>query len=224
MMSWDSCSLTCLSTAAKDAAARGNPNFDRLCEACENITRRLVESSPVDALDAITPERSDRSFDALAKDVRRSIEESEPEVGLDRLHTYVTKQIRILAEGRGVTTARDRPLHSIFGEYVKAFRRLELIETEMTERILKSSIATMEAFSQVHNNASLAHDNPTLSYEESLFIFNHVCSVVRFIRALEAEIARKPNDPSSHWMTKSRSDPDWRSRFPQAQQWHAPGV
>jgi hypothetical protein len=61
----------------------------------------------------------------------------------------------------------------------------------MTERILKSSIGTMEAFSQVRNNASLAHDNPTLSYEESLFIFNPVCSVVRFIRALEAEIARK---------------------------------
>jgi hypothetical protein len=131
MMSWDSYSLTCLSTAAKDAAARGNPNLDRLCEACENITRRLLESSPVDALDAITPERSDRSFDALAKDVRRSIEESEPEVGLDRLHTYVTKQIRILAEGRGVTTARDRPLHSIFGEYLKVLRRLELIERRM---------------------------------------------------------------------------------------------
>jgi hypothetical protein len=111
------------------ATARGNPNFDRLCEACENITRRLLESSPVDALDAITPERSDRSFDVLAKDVRRSIEKREQEVGLDRLHAYVTKLIRMLSEGRGVTTARDRPLHSIFGEFVKVLRRLELIET-----------------------------------------------------------------------------------------------
>ena len=60
----------------------------------------------------------------------------------------------------------------------------------MTERILKSSIGTMEAFNRVRNEESLAHDNPTLSYDESLLIFNHVCSAVRFIRALEARAER----------------------------------
>jgi hypothetical protein len=60
----------------------------------------------------------------------------------------------------------------------------------MTERILKSSISTMEAFNRVRNDTSLAHDNPTLNYDESLLIFNHVCSAVRFIRALEARAER----------------------------------
>ena len=32
----------------------------------------------------------------------------------------------------------------------------------------------MEAFNKVRNDESLAHDNPTLSYDESLLIFNHV--------------------------------------------------
>ena len=61
----------------------------------------------------------------------------------------------------------------------------------MSERILKSSISAMEAFNKVRNNESLAHDNPTLNYDEALLIFNHVCSAVRFIRALEerAEIS-----------------------------------
>src|SRR5437773_12493758 len=72
------------------------------------------------------------------------------------------------------------------GEYVKALRAAGLIESDMTERILKSSISIMEAFNWVRNDTSLAHDNPTLNYDESLLIFNHVCSSIRFIRALES--------------------------------------
>jgi hypothetical protein len=76
----------------------------------------------------------------------------------------------------------------VFGEYVKNLRGSGLIESEMAERILKSSIGTLEAFNRVRNDRSLAHDNPTLNYEESLLIFNHVCSAVRFIRALERSL------------------------------------
>lgn len=166
--------------------AAGDPDRDRLFEECEHIAGRLRQSATVDALDAIAPEGTERGFEVLARAVRDSIERNEPEVGLDRLHTFVTKLIRTLSERRGVTIDRDKPLHSIFGEYVKALRRAGLIESEMTERILKSSISTMEAFNRVRNDESLAHDNPTLNYDESLLIFNHVCSAVRFIRALEA--------------------------------------
>ena len=152
---------------------------------CERIAARLLQSAPVEALDAITPEGSERGFEILAKAVRYSIEQNQPEVGLDRLHTFVTKLVRTLSEKRGITIDKDKPLHSIFGEYVKALRIAGLIQSEMTERILKSSIGTLEAFNRVRNNESLAHDNATLGYEESLLIFNHVCTAVRFIRALE---------------------------------------
>jgi Abortive infection C-terminus len=62
----------------------------------------------------------------------------------------------------------------------------------MTERIIKSSISVLEAFNDVRNNKSLAHDNPILNYEESLLIFNHVASSIRFIKSLEARIKHKP--------------------------------
>lgn len=58
----------------------------------------------------------------------------------------------------------------------------------LTERILKSSISVLEAFNDVRNNKSLAHDNPILNYEESLLIFNHVAASIRFIKALETKI------------------------------------
>jgi len=168
----------------------GDPDQDQLFDECERIARRLQESAPVEALDAIMAEGTERGFEVLARAVRDSIERNEPETGLDRLHTFVTKLTRTLAEKRGIAIDRRKPLHSIFGEYVKALRNAGLVESEMTERILKSSISTMEAFNKVRNEERLAHDNPMLSYDESLLIFNHVCSAIRFIKALEACAAR----------------------------------
>src|ERR1051325_8418637 len=62
-------------------------------------------------------------------------------------------------------------LHSLFGEYVKRLKEHGHLESEMTARILKSSISTLEAFNDVRNNQSLAHDNPILNYDEALLIF-----------------------------------------------------
>jgi len=58
----------------------------------------------------------------------------------------------------------------------------------MTERILKSSISVLEAFNDVRNNKSFAHDNPVLNYDESLLIFNNVTSTLGFVRAIEAKV------------------------------------
>lgn len=170
--------------------AAGDTDQFRAFEECERIASRLKQSAPVDALDAITADATERGFEVLARAVRDSIEKNEPGAGLDRLHTFVTKLIRTLAEKRGISIDRGKPLHSIFGEYVKALRKAGLVESEMTERILKSSISTMEAFNTVRNEKSLAHDNPTLNYDESLLIFNHVCSAVRFLKTLEARAER----------------------------------
>jgi hypothetical protein len=81
---------------------------------------------------------------------------------------------------------RNKPLHSLVGEYIKAIKKEGLIESEMTERILKSSISVMEAFCDVRNNQSYAHDNQVLNYNESILIFGHVTNAVRFIENLEA--------------------------------------
>jgi hypothetical protein len=103
---------------------------------------------------------------------------------LDRLHTFIIKYVRSLCETRDISVARDKPLHSLFGEYVKHLKQGGHFESRMTERILKSSISTLEAFNDVRNNRSLAHDNPILGYEEALLIFNHVAASVRFLRSI----------------------------------------
>lgn len=153
-------------------------------EDCLRIVCRLKESAPVPDLEAVRPISEERDFDALAKSVRESIDRNEPETGLDRLHTFLVKYFRVLCQKYGISTEREKPLHSLVGEYVKALKKEGLIESDMTERILKSSISVMEAFNKVRNEQSYAHDNQILNYNESLLIFSHVTSSIRFMEAL----------------------------------------
>lgn len=161
-------------------------------EECLRIVRRLKESAPVPDIEAVTPNVEDQSFEALARSVRESIERNEPETGLDRLHTFVVKYFRVLCNKRGIDASKDKPLHSLIGEYVKALKAEGLIDSEMTERILRSSISVMEAFNRVRNEQSFAHDNKVLNYNESLLIFGHVTSSIRFIESIEKPSAETP--------------------------------
>ncbi len=172
-------------------------------EDCQRIAQRLSEAAPVPELEALSPNSASRDFESLAKSVHDSIERNEPASGLDRLHTFVIKYVRVLCKARGISTDREKPLHSLFGEYVKRLKEQGLIESDMTERILKSSISTMEAFNRVRNEHSYAHDNPLLNYEESLLIFNHVTSAIRFIGALEERAKQR-----DHKRETCRTDDD----------------
>jgi Abortive infection C-terminus len=159
---------------------------ESLRDNARKIADRLLQSASVEDLESLTPNTADRDFDVLAKEVRAAIDKNTPETGLDRLHAFVVKYMRGLCETHGIATERDKPLHSLMGEYVKFLKKNQLIESEMTERILKSSISVLEAFNYVRNEQSLAHDNiALLNHSESLLIFNHVASAIKFITVLE---------------------------------------
>ena len=158
-----------------------------LFDDCYTIAERLKQDSIVENIDAIQPYSNDKEFSVLAKSIRESIQNNVPEEALDRLHTYVVKYTKKLCDKYGISYDRNKPLHSLFGEYVKYLRQNRFIESEMTERILKSSISILESFNNVRNYQSLAHDNPILNYHESVLIFNNVSSAIKFIEAIEAE-------------------------------------
>lgn len=113
----------------------------------------------------------------------------------------VVKYMRVLCQRHGIKTEKDKPLHSLIGEYVKRLKDRGYIESEMTERILKSSISILEAFNRVRNDQSFAHDNQLLNYDESLLIFNHITSTISFIEAVERRIlgAEKQSASISEW-------------------------
>lgn len=151
---------------------------------------RLSLGGAVAEIAAIAAPVPEPDFEAVAREVQEAIRRNQPEAGLDRLHTFVVKLVRSLCTKRGIVVTRDSALHGLFGEYVKKLRTEGLIESRMTERLLKSSISTLEGLNDVRNERSLAHDNPMLNYEESLLIFNHVAATIRFVKALENQLAR----------------------------------
>lgn len=158
-----------------------------LFDECYTIAERLKQDSIVENIDAIQPYSNDKEFSVLAKSIRESIQNNEPEVALDRLHTYVVKYTRQQCNKYGISYDRDKALHSLFGEYVNYLRQHRFIESQMTEKILKNSTKILEDFNYVRNHQSLAHDNPILNYHESVLIFNNVSSAIKFIEAIEAE-------------------------------------
>jgi len=168
---------------------------------CCKIAERLRQDSPVEHIDAIQPNIDDRDFSLLAKSIRENIQKNEPEVALDRLHTFVVKYIRQLCKKHGIQYDKNKPLHSLFGEYVKFLKQNNMIESQMTERILKSSISILEAFNEVRNNQSFAHDNPILNYNESILIFNNISSIIKFLNSIEMKFLEEDE--------QNRIDTEW---------------
>lgn len=162
---------------------------------CIKIVQRLKQESPVENIEAIQPNADDRTFELLAKSIKNSIEKNEPEEALDRLHTFVVRYVRELCKKHSIPHNNSTPLHSLFGGYVKYLRENKLIDSEMTERILESSIAVLEAFNRVRNNQSLAHPNPVLNYPESILIFNNIANIIRFIQSVEPKPVVSKQEP-----------------------------
>lgn len=151
----------------------------------------LKRENPVENLDAIQPRSDGKKFNCLAEAIREAIEKNKPETALDRLHTFVVKHVRQLCDKHQITFSQDEALHSIFGKYVKFLKVNQLLESEMSERILKSSISVLEAFNNVRNNQSFAHDNSILNYPESIFIFNNTTNSIKFIESVEEKYYSK---------------------------------
>lgn len=77
------------------------------------------------------------------------------------------------------------PLHSRVGRYVR-FLGAERNLTQMSERIIKSSISVFEAMNDIRSNKSLAHDNPQLiDPDEARFIFDSVTAILRYIKSVD---------------------------------------
>jgi len=165
----------------------GNPALERqsLFNECELIAARLALAKEVPDVEALEGDTQD--FQKVAKAARECFNRNEPEQGLDRLHTFLVKFLRMLCERHGIPKDRTVPLGGLMGAYVKRIKEKGLLTSQMAEHILKAAITVFGQFDHVRNNHSMAHDNPVLAYDEALLIASNVTSTVRFIKACEQQ-------------------------------------
>ncbi len=172
---------------------------ENLYKECVKIAERLKQESIVEHIDAIQPNVDDRDFKLLAKSIRESIEKNEPETGLDRLHTFTFRYLRELCDKHQISYDKTDSLNAVFGKYVKFLVEYKHIESAMSEKILKYSINVIEAFNDIRNNKSFAHDNPILNYQESILIFNNVSNTIKFIETIENNIKKTIEPEQADW-------------------------
>jgi len=163
-------------------------NEEKIIQECLKISERLFKDVPVSSVEELTVNAHSSEFSLLANSIMDCIEKNQPQVGLDRLHTYLIKFLRQLCERYNVTTNRNTPLHSLLGTYIKCLDRTSLMESEMSKRILKSSISVLESFNDVRNERSYFHYNSILNHNESILIFNNIINLIKFINSIENRV------------------------------------
>ncbi|OOQ62205.1 abortive infection family protein [Mucilaginibacter pedocola] len=167
---------------------RGKVNSVAKYQPYVQIYQRLLNGgSIVEHIDAIQAINEDKDFHSLAKLIRESIEKKEPEAALDRLHVYMIKFLKELCSSHGVEFKKEETVNGLYGKYIKAIEAKGFLASQMTLKIVQFSHQIMQAFNDIRNNNSFAHDNPVLNYDESVLIFSNVTAMVKFIMALEAK-------------------------------------
>ncbi|HUD54135.1 MAG TPA: abortive infection family protein [Terracidiphilus sp.] len=166
-------------------ARQGREETQGLSERFFKIIHQLESDTSLPSADAIDRFSKNETLDELVNAIQRDIAANKPQAALDRLHTYCMKKFAHLIVARGTTCAKDEPLHSRVGKYIK------LLEFEgqlqpISARIVKSSISIFEEFNNIRNNKSFAHDNEIVGLHEARFIFDSISSVLRFVRSIEA--------------------------------------
>jgi hypothetical protein len=170
-----------------------------LYKECVKIAERLKQVRIVEHIDAIQPNVDDRDFKMLAKSIRESIEKNEPESALDRLHTFTFRYLRELCDKHKISHEKSDSLNAVFGKYIKFLVDNKHIESTMAEKILRYSINVIEAFNDIRNNKSFAHDNPILNYHESVLIFNNVSNTIKFIEIIEINLKKIKEPEQADW-------------------------
>lgn len=169
-------------------------------EAFGKVASRLIEGQVVENIDAIQANSDDKDFHQLAKLIKESINKNQPEAALDRLHTFVIKFLKELCKSHGVLFDKDDTVNALFGKYIKAVKAKGWISSSMSEKIVQFSFQVVDAFNDIRNNRSFAHDNPVLNYDESILIFTNVSATVKFLQSLETKNKN---------VTIAEARPDW---------------
>ncbi|EOQ87223.1 PF12358 family protein [Leptospira yanagawae serovar Saopaulo str. Sao Paulo = ATCC 700523] len=153
---------------------------------CYQIATRLEKNPETHNIEELNPDLDDKDFELLIKNIKISIDNNQPEAAIDRLHTLCQKYLRNILHKTGNQISKDTPLHSLLGLYIKNLPENQV--SKMSERILKSSISILDSFNQIRNDKSLAHDNMVISSEESIYIYNSIYNLLKFIRIIEAKL------------------------------------
>lgn len=135
-------------------------------------------------LDAVSAE----AIQVLSEEIKSKLQDDQPDLALDRLHTFSTRFFRELCKKYKLEYTKKDSLHTLLAKYRDFVVDSEVIKSNMTIQILKVNTNILNNFNNVRNEESYAHDNVILNKSESKLICNHVIALLKFIDELDEDI------------------------------------
>lgn len=156
---------------------------------CVLINKKLSGMTQVKNISALRSIDADENLDTIIEDIKHNIDNNKPELTLDRLHNYLVNYGRKLCDKHEIEHTGNSSLKSLFSLYNNWLHAHELLESNMSSKIIGSIVKLFDDFNYVRNNESAAHPNPLLNKIESLFIVDTICSMIEFINKIEDVLA-----------------------------------
>lgn len=124
------------------------------------------------------------------EDIKLKMLSGNPEMALDRLHTFSTKYLRMICQKHGVDIDDGKgnfyPLHSLVGNLKKWYKKEEYFESEFCEVAIQNSINVFDKFNSIRNDHSAAHPNKILNEIEADYVVRIVSDTLTFIDKIES--------------------------------------
>ena len=174
-----------------DFAEDNDEQEARLKAWLEQFAEELESASSLNLDEAVKDFSGDTSLPKLRASIAADLTAENPDVALDRVHTYCVKRYRNLLAARGQHLTNRTPLEAIFGAYGRMLRDDNAV-SDIALPPLRIQHKLFECLNNARNKRSLAHDNELLDVSEAQFIIDSVLASLGFIERLESR-----NDDSS---------------------------
>lgn len=144
----------------------------------------IEELDVLSHLDALSSE----AIQVLSEEIKSKLQDDQPQLALDRLHTFSTRFFRELCKKYKLEYTKKDSLHSLLAKYRNFVVDCGVIKSNMTIQILKANTNILNNFNNVRNEESYAHDNVILNKSESKLICNHVTALLKFIDEIDEDV------------------------------------
>jgi len=135
------------------------------------------------------PKQNGEDFETLHRDISESLAKNEPELVLDRLHTFSVKFFRNICQKHNIDIStkdgKHYPLHNLVGALVKYYDQNNYFESDFSKKAMKMTISLFESYNDIRNNKSFAHDNVLLNRSEAKYVVRTLADTISFINEIE---------------------------------------
>lgn len=163
--------------------------FKRLYPLKEKSERELLtlKETPSNSFDikVLAAPNLKENYKLLKANIEKILNDDNPQLALDRMHTYLTAYFRELCKIHNISYTDKENINNLYSKYINFHAQSGHFESTMTPSIIKIPVKAFEKFNMVRNTQSFAHDNEVIGYRESKLIIDFSLLILAYIVDLE---------------------------------------